>query len=368
MAARLNEREGASSGTAAGATRPKRSIGQSGSHTETMRLIGPLQKQRESLRQKRPLAAALQRDGVARCAGSIGRERVGSTCLRADRQRVAVEPAAGVRGSVMSRHGVACPAAARLKRRAGVSATSLKTPMTSARLADLKPSSRTQSASVARAVSTNRQEEAAAPKKEKPCAQGYPISRASTDGQHQRMRPRAFAVAPSASKRRTASRRAKPSAAAQSPAATPAKARCGLHLVQGSRIEAAGKAMVELGHAQRPCLSAGRPCWQDVPGKFEGEARRRGARSLRCARVSRRGGSVCPLRNGEEGLAVPVRARRPKPYAPDSQTAPGLGSGREILCRQADGGVGDGAAWSKGTLSQQLGNGARGYRCVLFLF
>lgn len=61
-----------------------------------------------------------------------------------------------------------CAAAARLKRRAGVNSTSLSTPRTSATLADFNPSSMAQSASLARAVSTKRQEAGSRPKEERP--------------------------------------------------------------------------------------------------------------------------------------------------------------------------------------------------------
>lgn len=137
------------------------------------------------------------------------------------RQRVAVEPAGDSRGSVTRRHGVACSAAARLRRRAGVSSTSLITPITSARLCERKPSSIAHKASLARAVSTNSQSEGAKPKAARPPPYGAPNSRANCDDQHHNTGAEADCAPARHSRRRAVSRNAKPRAAAQSPAVAP---------------------------------------------------------------------------------------------------------------------------------------------------
>ena len=74
----------AASGTACGAARASRSIGHSGSHTETMRLMRPFQQKRQSLERARALAAALQRDRIAGGARGMRIERVGCATLCAD--------------------------------------------------------------------------------------------------------------------------------------------------------------------------------------------------------------------------------------------------------------------------------------------
>lgn len=137
------------------------------------------------------------------------------------RQRVAVEPAGERRGSVTRRHGVECSAATRLKRRAGVSSASPTTPMTSARLCERSPSSIAHNVSESRPVSTNSHPEGSRPRAASPRPYGDPSSCANWDGQHHRMRIEASRKAARLSSRRTASLIVKPSAAAQSPAATP---------------------------------------------------------------------------------------------------------------------------------------------------
>ena len=252
----------------------------------------------------------------------------------------------------MRTQGVACSAAARLKRRAGVSAASLTAPMTSARLADLKPSSMAQSASVARAVSTKRQEEAVAPKAEKPCAQGCPMSRASTDGQHHRMRGRVFTgVAPSASKRRTARRRAKPSAAAQPPAMAPAKPASGFTSCRVPALRPPARRWSISGAPSVHALALGH-CGSERSGRTYAGARCSSA-AMRARKPAMRGSRApsgtarrdSPFRFGQEGQS---------PTLGKLELERGPGSGREIRCRRAVGGMGDGAAWSTGTLSQQL--------------
>ena len=126
------------------------------------------------------------------------------------------------------RHGVFPAAAARLKRRAGVSATSSKTPNTRLKLFDFKASSSASSVSLARPVSTISKRLGSSPSRMRPAAVGRPSSAANTFGQHHRAQ--GFGERPSAAKackRRTPRRRLKPSAALQSPSAVPDPSRTG---------------------------------------------------------------------------------------------------------------------------------------------
>ena len=68
-----------------------------------------------------------------------------------------------------------------------------------------------------------------------------------------------------------------------------------------------------------------------------------------------------PFRFGQERLGPTLRN-------PLRGHALGPGSGREIRCRRPDGGVGDGAVWSTGTLSLQPTRWQLECRRVLFLF
>lgn len=144
------------------------------------------------------------------------------------RQRVAVAPAGGEAACVTRRHGVFPAAAAKLKRRAGVSATSSKTPSTSFKLCDFKASSSASSVSLARPVSTISKRLGSSPSRMRPAAVGRPSSAASTFGQHHKAQ--GFGERPSAAKacnRRTPRRKLKPSAALQSPSAVPDPSRTG---------------------------------------------------------------------------------------------------------------------------------------------
>ena len=73
---------GASSGTSDGCARRIRSMGHSGSHTETMRFIRPFQQVRHRLARQRAVPAAFQSDAVAERTGS-GRRRRDATALPA---------------------------------------------------------------------------------------------------------------------------------------------------------------------------------------------------------------------------------------------------------------------------------------------
>ena len=138
------------------------------------------------------------------------------------RQRVDVAPAGGEAACVTSKHGVFPAAAAKLKRRAGVSATSSRTPNTRLKLCDFKASSSASSVSLARPVSTIIKRLGSRPSRMRPAAVGRPSSAASTFGQHHKAQ--GFCFCPSSAKacnRRTPRRRLKPSAALQSPSAVP---------------------------------------------------------------------------------------------------------------------------------------------------
>ncbi len=71
---------GAPSGTSDGCARAIRSMGHSGSHTETMRFIRPFQQVGHGLARQRAVAAAFQGDGVARRTGSRSVERMAKRC------------------------------------------------------------------------------------------------------------------------------------------------------------------------------------------------------------------------------------------------------------------------------------------------
>ncbi len=104
-----------------------------------------------------------------------------------------------------------------------------------------------------------------------------------------------------------------------------------LHLVQGASIETAGEAVIDFGRAERPRARRrpgdGTLCGERGETLFEGgawgSARAALERGNARAQTSEEGSLALrrgPLRNGEEGLAVPVRARRPKPYATKTRT------------------------------------------------
>ena len=138
------------------------------------------------------------------------------------RHRVAVAPAGGARASVTRSVGVRLSCPARLRRRAGVSATSPRMPAASARLPDFSPSSSAQSVSAARAVSTMMREEGARPSRASPGPCRRPVSRAIFSGQHQRMRfSRGSRPAGISARRRAARQSAKATEAAQSLAQWP---------------------------------------------------------------------------------------------------------------------------------------------------
>ncbi len=116
---------------------------------------------------------------------------------------------------------MACAAAARLKRRAGLSPTHSKTPNARAMASDFKPSSSAARASASRAVSTINSREGSRPSAMRPCQEGWPSSRAKARGQHHKRSDRRPPAALS-STRRAARRSAKPRLAIQSPAEAPA--------------------------------------------------------------------------------------------------------------------------------------------------
>jgi len=104
------------------------------------------------------------------------------------------------------------------------------------------------------------------------------------------------------------------------------RAPLGLHLVQGGGIETAGEAMVDRRRAESPSRGGGRRRPVRVRGKLKGRVYERAAfergnvRAQTCQQRRLAPLQIGPLRNGEEGLAVPVRARRPKPDATHTQT------------------------------------------------
>lgn len=284
------------------------------------------------------------------------------------------------------RQGVRWAAAARLRRRAGVSATSGTAPTTSARLADFKPSSIAHSASLARCVSTSRQEDGSSPRAARPCPHANPSSRASAEGQHHKMCTRAPEACPaSPCKRRTASRNAKPNAAAQSPAAaaqarpslfTSCKAAASRPPVRRRSIsgapsvhEGAGAHAASVVGAERSRATgskeAGAP---ERPSSAAMRARKSSSSAERCPSGTAR--RVSPFRFGQEGQSpTPLKRTRERRLECTRKLTLGLGPGREIPCGQADGEVGDGAAWSTGERSRNLGRQRRrGERRVLFLF
>ena len=275
----------------------------------------------------------------------------------------------------MRRHGVRCSAAAKLRRRAGVSSASPTTPMTRARLCERKPSSMAHRASPARAVSANSQDDGSRPRAAKPCPYGAPSSRAK----HGRPAPqdarrtcrRSFDAL------QTAHGEAQGKAERRRPIAGSANSRClrfGLHLVQGGGIEAAAKTLIDLGGAERPQAHCS-PC--AASSGEEEEAMREEPRSSAMMRV-RSSASTPALLSCR--AVPPGTARRDSPFRfgqerlgptlrnPLRGHALGPGSGREIRCRRPDGGVGDGAVWSTGTLSLQPTRRQLECRLVLFLF
>ncbi len=263
---------------------------------------------------------------------------------------------------------MAAPAAARLKRRAGVNATSGTTPMTSARLCERKPSSMAQSASPARCVSTKRQAEDARPKPVRPWPYGRPSSRASTDGQHQSI----CAGGPpehgaSASRRRSVSRSAKPSAAIQSAAAVPHPSPFTSCRAAAWRPPARSRSIwgAPSVHAafSTPCAGSQRDPngdWGDVWRSSPAMRARNPAMRRAClASASGPSGTArgdSPFRLGEEGQSPTLREHE-------------RGSGCEIRRRLADSGMGDGSAWSTGNALATLGPSRPGGAVdVLFMF
>lgn len=162
--------------------------------------------------------------------GARGSKGLAPLRCRLTVKRVAVAATGAAAGCVMRRQGVSAAPAAKLKRRAGVSPTSSKTPHASPRLLERKPSSSACSASSARAVSTTSTSSGSMPSCLRPCAESRPYSAANARVVHHRSHGlpawKEPPFSPCAARasirlRRTASRKAKPSPAIQSPADAP---------------------------------------------------------------------------------------------------------------------------------------------------
>ncbi len=133
-------------------------------------------------------------------------------------QRLATAAAAALRDGCRIRQGVACAAAARLKRRAGVSPIASTQPITRASACDFKPSSTAHSASALPAAETRMRRRGPRPAAAMPAPCTSPSSRRLSGVVQQRMARRGLSWA-SPTVARTARRRAKAKAAARSRAA-----------------------------------------------------------------------------------------------------------------------------------------------------
>lgn len=148
-------------------------------------------------------------------AGSKGWGALGAapTC-----QRLATAAAGALRAGCRTRQGVACAAAARLKRRAGVSPIASTHPITRASACDFKASSMAHSASALPAAETRMRRRGPRPAAAMPAPCTSPSSRRLAGVVQKKMARRGLSWA-SPARARTASRRAKEKAAARSRAA-----------------------------------------------------------------------------------------------------------------------------------------------------